>query len=85
MNPMTYVTNYTCLGNEALFPDEADRIDKINEARLSFLSGHSSLSSYGMVFLMLYVQFGLRQQVGLVKQVFQIGLLLFAIFVGMSR
>ena len=39
-----YVTNFTCAGNSALFPDESEREARIREARLSFLSGHASLS-----------------------------------------
>ena len=45
-----YLTNFTCLGNHQLFPDQAEMELRLKESRLSFLSGHASLSWYGMVF-----------------------------------
>ena len=45
-----YIKNFTCLGNTILFPDTADMEHSLREARLSFLSGHASLSWFGMVF-----------------------------------
>ena len=45
-----YVMNFTCSGNPQLFPDPVEMEDRLVEARLSFLSGHASLSWYGMVF-----------------------------------
>ena len=47
MNPL-YVTDYTCRGNGDLFEEEEEMKSRIREARLSFLSGHASLSWYGM-------------------------------------
>ena len=47
MKPL-YVTNYTCCGNGDLFEEEEEMKSRIREARLSFLSGHASLSWYGM-------------------------------------
>ncbi|XP_047117409.1 putative phosphatidate phosphatase [Schistocerca piceifrons] len=44
--PYTYVTDYTCLGTDP---------DVIDEARLSFPSGHSSLSFYAAVFTIIYI------------------------------
>ena len=43
-----YVRHYTCNGNTDLFPEEDEMKARIREARLSFLSGHASLSWYGM-------------------------------------
>lgn len=43
-----YVTNFTCTGNRMLFHDKDEMNARIREARLSFLSGHASLSWYGM-------------------------------------
>ena len=45
-----YISNFTCQGNTQLFPHQAEREERLREARLSFLSGHASLSWYGMVF-----------------------------------
>ena len=47
MKPI-YVENYNCTGNRKLFPKEDEMNARIREARLSFLSGHASLSWYGM-------------------------------------
>ncbi|XP_049815638.1 putative phosphatidate phosphatase [Schistocerca nitens] len=44
--PYTYITDYTCLGTDP---------DVIEEARLSFPSGHSSLSFYAAVFTIIYI------------------------------
>lgn len=51
-----YVTNFTCSGNLQLFPEPAEREQRLAEARLSFLSGHASLSWYGGVFSAGYIQ-----------------------------
>ena len=51
-----YITNYTCLGNENLFPDPVEREASIREARLSFFSGHASFSAQAMIFTMIYLQ-----------------------------
>ena len=47
MKPI-YVENYNCTGNRKLFLEEDEMNARIREARLSFLSGHASLSWYGM-------------------------------------
>ena len=47
MKPL-YVTDFKCLGNTDLFEEEEEMNSRIREARLSFLSGHASLSWYGM-------------------------------------
>ena len=51
-----FVTNFTCLGNDLLFPDEQERFDRIKDARLSFFSGHASCSFSAMIFVILYLQ-----------------------------
>ena len=57
-----YVEQYACLGNSELFPDEDDQLHRQREARLSFLSGHSSLAWYGMVFGVAYLQSVIQSQ-----------------------
>lgn len=43
-----YVNNYTCIGNK--FIDKSENQKMMQEMRLSFVSGHASLSTYWMVF-----------------------------------
>lgn len=57
---LIYLTNVTCRGNMDLFPDIGEREHRVEEARLSFLSGHASLAWYGMVYSVLFLQFHLR-------------------------
>jgi len=54
---LTYVSNVTCSGNQDLFVDGGEMEHRLREARISFPSGHASLSWYGMVFAALYIQF----------------------------
>lgn len=71
-----YVENFTCAGDS----------DLVEEARLSFFSGHSSFSMYCMLFLTLYLQARLR--VGwarLLRPTLQFFLLATALYVGLSR
>ena len=42
------MTNFSCSGNRELFHDKDEMNARIREAKLSFLSGHASLSWYGM-------------------------------------
>ena len=51
-----YVTQFSCLGNNLLFPEYSEQQHREREARLSFLSGHSSLAWYGMIFAAGYIQ-----------------------------
>ena len=39
-----YVTDYECKGNPDLFPDEGERQTRVEDAHLSFMSGHASFS-----------------------------------------
>jgi len=50
-----YITEYSCLGNSTLFPDPSKLENRLKEARLSFPSGHTSLSFYGMVLTVLII------------------------------
>jgi phosphatidate phosphatase len=49
-----YVTEYKCLGDSERFGENADR--QVEEARKSFLSGHTSISFQSMTFIILYLQ-----------------------------
>lgn len=71
-----YVENFTCSGDPTM----------VNEARLSFFSGHSSFSMYCMLFLVLYIQ--ARMQVRwarLLRPTGQFFLLAASVYVGLSR
>lgn len=51
-----YVTNYTCLGNQDLFPNGTEMQEAIDDARVSFLSGHTSFMFQAAVFTIFYLQ-----------------------------
>ena len=75
-NPQ-YITEYVCLGTH-------DR--RLKQMRLSFPSGHSSLTSYSAVFLVLYLQTKLTwKYLKTLKTVLQAGLLFGATAVCVSR
>ena len=57
-----YVTNFTCLGNPSLFPSPEEMESRVRETRLSFLSGHASLSWYGAVFSAGYLRLGTSKE-----------------------
>ncbi|CAL9708005.1 unnamed protein product [Knipowitschia caucasica] len=71
-----YVENFTCAGDPFL----------VDEARLSFYSGHSSFSMYCMMFLVLYVQARLKSNwARLLRPTCQFFLIVTAVYVGLSR
>ncbi|XP_030593192.1 phospholipid phosphatase 1-like isoform X1 [Archocentrus centrarchus] len=71
-----YIENFTCTGDKFL----------VDEARLSFYSGHSSFSMYCMMFLVLYIQARLRSEwARLLRPTIQFFLIATAVYVGLSR
>lgn len=71
-----YIENVTCTGDS----------DLVDQARLSFFSGHSSFSMYCMLFLTLYIQARLHGDWSrLLRPTIQFFLLATAIYVGLSR
>lgn len=71
-----YVENFTCTGDKNM----------VDEARLSFFSGHSSFSMYCMLFLALYVQARLQTEwARLLRPTIQFFLIATSIYVGLSR
>uniref|UniRef100_A0A8C5H7E6 Phospholipid phosphatase 1 n=1 Tax=Gouania willdenowi TaxID=441366 RepID=A0A8C5H7E6_GOUWI len=71
-----YIENFTCTGDKFL----------VDEARLSFYSGHSSFSMYCMLFLALYIQARLRSEwVRVLRPTIQFFLVSTALYVGLSR
>ncbi|KAJ8262772.1 hypothetical protein COCON_G00152290 [Conger conger] len=71
-----YIENFTCTGDST----------EVQEARVSFYSGHSSFSMYCMVFLALYLQARLRAEwARLLRPTAQFFLIAAAFYVGLSR
>lgn len=71
-----YIENFTCTGDYFL----------VDEARLSFSSGHSSFSMYCMLFLVLYLQARMRSKwTRLLRPTFQFFLIATAVYVGLTR
>ncbi|XP_062869626.1 phospholipid phosphatase 1 [Trichomycterus rosablanca] len=71
-----YIENFTCTGD----------MKKVNEARLSFYSGHSSFSMYCMLFLALYLQARMRDEwARLLRPTLQFFLIAASVYTGLSR
>ncbi|KAM9455790.1 phospholipid phosphatase 1 isoform 1-T1 [Clarias gariepinus] len=71
-----YIENFTCSGDAKI----------VNEARLSFYSGHSSFSMYCMLFLALYLQARMRDEwARLLRPTIQFFLIAASIYTGLSR
>ncbi|KAM4616266.1 phospholipid phosphatase 1-like [Polymixia lowei] len=71
-----YIENFTCTGDKFL----------VDEARLSFYSGHSSFSMYCMLFLVLYIQARLKSEwARLLRPTIQFFLIATSLYVGLSR
>jgi len=85
-----YVTEYECRGNEKLFPDAEKRDDKLKDSRLSFWSGHASLTWFAMFYTAMFLQWRLmlgeqKNSVALVVAVLQVGCLIFALYTSVTR
>lgn len=73
-----YITSYKC----------SDRYPKrvVKEARLSFMSGHSSWAAVTMIFLVFYMQQRVTwSKLTILKPTLQFSLIAFAIYVGFTR
>ncbi|KAF4082609.1 hypothetical protein AMELA_G00153530 [Ameiurus melas] len=71
-----YIENFSCKGDPKM----------VNEARLSFYSGHSSFSMYCMLFLALYLQARMRDEwARLLRPTIQFFLIAASIYTGLSR
>ncbi|KAI5099547.1 phospholipid phosphatase 1 isoform X2 [Silurus meridionalis] len=71
-----YIENFTCTGD----------LKTVNEARLSFYSGHSSFSMYCMLFLALYLQARMKDEwARLLRPTVQFFLIAASIYTGLSR
>jgi len=74
----TYITNYGCQSSTA--KDE-------NDARLSFPSGHASMSATVMGFVMVYVQLRCNpsRNIVLLKPILHLAMLILAMWIAMTR
>ncbi|XP_071009422.1 phospholipid phosphatase 1-like isoform X1 [Oncorhynchus clarkii lewisi] len=71
-----YIEDFTCTGVTHM----------VNEARLSFYSGHSSFSMYCMLFLALYIQARLQAEwARLLRPTLQFFLIAASVYTGLSR
>ncbi|XP_055731049.1 phospholipid phosphatase 1-like isoform X2 [Salvelinus fontinalis] len=71
-----YIEDFTCTGDTHM----------VNEARLSFYSGHSSFSMYCMLFLALYLQARLQAEwARLLRPTLQFFLIAASVYTGLSR
>lgn len=76
-NPYEYITNFYCTGGTPHMQ---------RDARLSFLSGHSSYSAYSATFAVFYIQSTIDiSRAGLIKPVVQVLIVCTAFYVGLSR
>ncbi|XP_078319876.1 putative phosphatidate phosphatase isoform X2 [Crassostrea virginica] len=72
-----YIEDYDCTGTD---------LEAIQEARLSFPSGHSSITMYCMFFLVMYLQNRMRwRKCWLVRPVIQILVFIIAYYTSISR
>jgi len=80
-----YVTDFNCSGSQK-FHTEEEREEWANDARLSFISGHASMSAYSMLFAIIYLQNRLtNRNYRLVKPLIQSGCVLFCVYTSLSR
>ncbi|XP_010874406.2 phospholipid phosphatase 1-like [Esox lucius] len=72
----SYIEHFTCTGDKTM----------VDEARLSFFSGHASFSMYCMLFLSLYIQARLQTEwARLLRPTIQFFLIAASVYVGLSR
>ena len=79
-----YVTDFQCLGQPGL--SDSELRSRLHDMRLSFVSGHASLSTYSMWFSIVYLhQRMATRNFRLVKPLIQVGCALFAVFTSLTR
>lgn len=80
INKPVYITEYGCIGQEDSTPD------MLRDMRLSFVSGHASMSTYSMCFTIIYIHRRMvTRNYRLVKPLIQVTCALFALFTSLSR
>ena len=79
-----YLTQFHCLGQEEL--PVGEREHRLHEMRLSFPSGHASLSAYSMWFCVVYIQQRMdTRNFRLLKPLIQVCCALFAVYTSLTR
>lgn len=72
-----YITKFTCTGTNK---------ELIEDARLSFLSGHSSFAMYSMLYLAIYVHVAFpRRMCSLMKGVIEVASIIFGFYTCLTR
>lgn len=72
-----YIIKFTCAGTDK---------ELIEDARLSFLSGHSSFAMYSMLYLAIYIHVTFpRRMSSLVKGVFEVAAIIFGFYTCLTR
>lgn len=72
-----YIEEYDCKGTDSI---------ALKDSRLSFFSGHSSMSAYSMIFTVIYMQYKVKwQQLSLMRPLIQMSLIYLAFYTGLSR
>eukprot|EP00096_Caligus_rogercresseyi_P014012 TRINITY_DN6563_c0_g1_i1.p1 TRINITY_DN6563_c0_g1~~TRINITY_DN6563_c0_g1_i1.p1 ORF type:complete len:283 (-),score=49.21 TRINITY_DN6563_c0_g1_i1:736-1584(-) len=83
----SYISNYTCMGNPELFHSPEEIKTRVNDAHLSFFSGHASFSCQSVTFIILYLHArtrGRREGLLLVPLI-QLSFGIFAFYTSLSR
>lgn len=84
-----YIMDFTCAGNPKLFPDIADRLDKVEEVQESFVSGHATFSFSIATFLIIYLNSRLMWKripsSNLVLMFVQIGIICTTLYFSITR
>ena len=79
-----FVTNFTCLGQTGI--SDSERRMRMHDMRLSWVSGHASLSAYSMWFCIVFLHQRMStRNFRLVRPLIQVGCALFAVFTSLTR
>ena len=79
-----FVNNFTCLGQTGI--SDSERRMRMHDMRLSWVSGHASLSAYSMWFCIVFLHQRMStRNFRLVRPLIQVGCALFAVFTSLTR
>ena len=79
-----FVTNFTCLGQSGI--SDSEKRMRMHDMRLSWVSGHASLSAYSMWFCIVFLHQRMStRNFRLVRPLIQVGCALFAVFTSLTR
>jgi len=80
-----YITEFDCLGSSQ-FGSYEDQMSRVKDSRMSFMSGHSSATTYAMLFAAMYIQNRLKtRHFQIVKAGVQMFCIVFAFYTCLSR